>query len=94
MFQWQAECLLLGKVLSKSQCLIRSQEFFIFTERFQGGYCFGIVRLKPFRLSVTLFGPNTYLGLGFSKFIVILQEYVLSYEDSLQQVCLHCTYWK
>ena len=30
----------------------------------------------------------------FSDLIVILQEFVLAYEDSLHQVWLHCTNWK
>jgi len=34
--------------------------------------------------------PDSYLGNGFSDFIVILQEYVLAYEDSSHQGWLHC----
>jgi len=59
-----------------------------------GGYCFGIVRLPEafpsIRPSLTLF----CLGDGFSDFIVILQGYVIAYEDGPHQVCLHCTNWK
>jgi len=43
--------------------------------------------------SVTLFCPDEYLGNGFSDFIVILQEYVLAYEDGSHQVWLHGTNW-
>ena len=46
------------------------------------------------RPSVMLFYPDGYLGNGFSDFIVILQEYVLAYEDGSHQVSLHCTNWK
>ena len=52
------------------------------------------VRPKPFPPSVTLFCPDAYLGNGFSDFIVILQEYVLAFEDGSHQVLLHCTNWK
>jgi len=40
-----------------------------------------------------LFCPDAYLGNGFSDFIVILQEYVLAYEDGSHQVWLHGTNW-
>jgi len=52
------------------------------------------VRSLYVRPPVTLFCPDAYLGNGFSDFIVILQEYVLVYEDSSHQVWLHCTNWK
>ena len=53
-----------------------------------------VVRPKPFRPSYTLFCPDAYLSYGFSDYIVILQEYVLAYEDGSHQVWLHCTNWK
>ena len=52
------------------------------------------VRPKPFPPSVRLFCPGAYLGNRFSDCIVILQEYVLAYEDGSHQVLLHCTNWK
>ena len=52
------------------------------------------VRPKPFRQAVSLFCPEAYLSNGFSDCIIILQEYVLAYEEGSHEVWLHCTNWK
>jgi len=52
----------------------------------RGGYCFDVVSPSEAFPSITLFCPDAYLGNGFSDFIVILQEYVLTYEDGSHQV--------
>jgi len=48
----------------------------------------------PVLPSVTFLCPDTYLGNGFSDFIVILQEYELAFGDGSRHVWLHCTSWK
>ena len=54
-------------------------------KRFGGDVVLALsVRPKPFRPSC--FSVRTHLGIGFSDFIVVLQEYELAYEDGSHQV--------